>query len=172
MDRLQINFPIVKDLQLFYLDKNTVAASVRFYDPDIVFYQGDSKYAVFRESSYLLLPQNTLGQDVPRVALPSYLTGLQNLDGIFYPIASQDLVQQIKLIQSYFTRPKSIVYLPGAERTLVVTADNKNIYINNLQDIKQQLQKIDRLKQYYPDLSQLKEIDLGSLDASRIIVRK
>lgn len=172
LDRLQASFPIVKDLQLFYLDKNTVAASVRFYDPDIVFYQGDSKYAVFKDSSYLLLPQNTLGQDVPRVALPSYLTGLQNLDGIFYPIASQDLVQQIKLIQSYFTRPKNIVYLPGAERTLVVTADNKNIYINNLQDIKQQLQKIDRLKQYYPDLAQLKEIDLWSLDASRIIVRK
>ena len=60
LSRLQTSFPIVKDLQLFYLDKNTIAASVRFYDPDIVFYQGDNKYAVFRESSYLLLPQNTL----------------------------------------------------------------------------------------------------------------
>lgn len=160
MDRIQSSFPIVKDLQLFYLDKNTIAASVRFYDPDIVFYQGDSKYAVFKQSSYLLLPQNTLGNDVPRVALPSYLTGLQNLDGIFYPITSADLVAQIILIESYFTRPKSVVYLPGAERTLVVTADNKSIYINNLQDIKQQLQKIDRLKQYYPDLPKLKEIDL------------
>lgn len=97
---------------------------------------------------------------MPRVALPSYLTGLQNLDGIFYPITSADLVAQIILIESYFTRPKSVVYLPGAERTLVVTADNKSIYINNLQDIKQQLQKIDRLKQYYPDLPKLKEIDL------------
>ncbi len=172
LDRLQASFPIVKDLQLFYLDKNTIAASVRFHDPDIVFYQGDSKYAVFEQSSYLLLPQNTLWQDVLRVALPSYITWLQNLDGIFYRIAAKDLVQQIKIIQSYFTRPKNIVYLPGAERTLVVTADNKNVYINNLQDITQQLQKIDRLKQYYPDLVQLKEIDLWSLDVSRIIVRK
>lgn len=172
LDRIQTDFPIVKDLQLFYLDKNTIAASVRFYEPDIVFYQGNNKYAVFQQSSYLLLPQNSLGKDVPRVALPSYLTGLQNLDGIFYPITSQELVTQIKLIQAYFTKPKSIVYLPGAERTLVVTADNKSIYINNLQDIHQQLQKIDWLKQYYPDLSKLKEIDLWSLDAVRVIVRK
>lgn len=171
ISQLKNDFPIIDTIRFYFLEDKTAAASVVFHQPDMVFYHGDNKYAVFQGQAYTLYQQNTLGADVPRVALPSYASGLDNLDGIFHAIQADVLVSQLVLMRSYFTKPKDIVYLPGAEKTLIVTADDKRIYINNLKDVRMQLKILDLLKQYYPSFAALKEIDLWSLSDMKVIVR-
>ena len=50
--------------------------------------------------------------------------------------------------------------------------DGKKFYINNLGDISNQIRNYQLLKKYYKDYAQLSEIDLGSLEKDKVIVRK
>lgn len=84
----------------------------------------------------------------------------------------EDLLLSIDAIQEVFLYPEDIIYVPGAERIIVTTTDGRLVYINLLQDIRAQLTKLQILKDYYTGFDSLREIDLGSLEDNRVIVRK
>jgi hypothetical protein len=76
------------------------------------------------------------------------------------------------LIYAAFPKSKFVAYLPGAERTVVMTADSKKVFLNNLVDIPQQIKNFELLRRYYADYAKLTEIDLGSLEKDKMIVKK
>lgn len=94
------------------------------------------------------------------------------MTGFFFRQSAEDLIQQTDLIYQAFSGIiQHIEYLPGGERTIVYL-ENQTIAINNLADISAQIRNYQLLQKYYSDFSRLKEIDLGSLETSNIIVKK
>ena len=165
-------FPWVLDVELFYLDNNTAAIRLHFSSPQMVFVVSWYSFGVYDNVTFPLQKNSTLSDNLLHIDLPNYLWNLESLDGVFFRVPSEVLLNQFYTIKDYFTNPQRIVYLPWSARVWVTTADARNIYINNLQDVDQQLQKIDRLKRYYSSFDVLREIDLWSLDQNKIIVKQ
>ena len=170
---IQESFPMVSSFDLFFLEKNTAAVSLRFYDPLMVIYAWEQRFAVYDRFHIIpLYSQNTLGQNVLQLALADYITGVQNLDGMFFRISPEELYNQLLIFDDYFMKPYDTLYFPGAEKIQITAADGKIIYINNLWDISGQLRKIDLLKEYYDDFDAIWQFDLWSLDKNTVILRK
>lgn len=165
-------FPWISVVELFYLDVNTAAIRLHFNAPEMVFVVSGSSFGVYGNVTFPLQKNSTLSDDLLHIDLPNYLWTLDSLDGIFFRVPGQTLLAQFQTIEEYFTNPQRIVYLPWSARVRITTADGRNIYINSLQDIERQLQKIDRLKRYYPAFDSLREMDLWSLDDNKIIVKQ
>ena len=172
-DAIQESFPMVSSFDLFFLEKNTAAVSLRFYDPLMVIYAWEERFAVYDRFTIVpLYSQNTLGQDVLQLELASYITGVQSLDGMFFRISPEELYNQLLIFDDYFMKPYDVLYFPGAEKTEIRAADGKILYINNLWNIAAQLNKVDLLKEYYDDFDAIWQFDLGSLDQNTLILRK
>ena len=165
-------FPLVSDVEIFYLDVNTAAIRLHFNSPEMVFVVSGASFGIYGDTTFPLQENSTLSDDLLHIDLPNYLGNIDSLDGIFFRVPWNILLEQFAVIQEYFTSPQRIVYLPWSARVWITTADGRNIYINSLQDIDQQLQKIDRLKRYYPSFDVLREMDLWSLDENKIIVKQ
>lgn len=170
---IQEQFPMVSSMDIFFLEKNTAAVSLRFDDPLMVVVAGERKFAVYDATNILpLYPQNTLWQDTVQLMLADYASGMDTLDGLFFRVAPDTLFTQLLSFDDYFRKPYTVLYFPGVEKTQITAADGKVLYINNLGDIDAQLAKIDMLKKYYPEFDRLWQIDLGSLDQNTVIVKK
>jgi len=170
---VQEKFPMVTDMDIFFLEKNTAAVSLRFADPLMLIVSGERKFAVYDALNILpLYPQNILWKGTIQLTLADYASGMDTLDGLFFRITPEMLFEQLTIFDSYFRKPYSIIYFPGVEKTQITAADGKILYINNLGDIQLQLGKIDILKQNYADFDNLWQFDLGSLDADTVIVKK
>jgi hypothetical protein len=166
-------FPLVDDIQLYYLYEHTVAVRLVFSQPDVVMVLPTGKrFAIYWERSFPLFSGNSLGSESLHIQLPSHLSHLDTLDWIFYVTSVEDLLLSIDAIQEVFLYPEDIIYVPGAERIIVTTTDGRLVYINLLQDTRAQLTKLQILKDYYTGFDSLREIDLGSLEDNRVIVRK
>ncbi len=172
-DAVQQLFPMVSEMDIFFLEKNTAAVSLRFDDPLMLVVSGKKKFAVYDALNILpLYPQNTLWKGTIQLTLADYASGMDILDGLFFRISPEALFDQLMIFDEYFKKPYSIVYFPGVEKTQITAADGKVLYINNLGDIQLQLGKIDILKQYYADFDDLWQFDLWSLDVDTVIVKK
>lgn len=58
---VQQKFPMVTDMDIFFLEKNVAAVSLIFADPLMLIVSGERKFAVYDEKNILpLYPQNTL----------------------------------------------------------------------------------------------------------------
>jgi hypothetical protein len=172
-DAVQQEFPMVLEMDIFFLEKNTAAVSLRFDDPLMLVIAWERKFAVYDALNILpLYPQNTLWQGTMQLTLADYASGMDTLDGLFFRIPPQVLFEQLLIFDTYFKKPYSVVYFPGVEKTQITAADGKVLYINNLSDINLQLGKIDLLKKHYADFDSLWQFDLGSLDADTVIVKK
>ncbi len=170
---VQQQFPMVSSMDIFFLEKNTAAVSLRFDDPLMLIVAGEKKFAVYDATNILpLYPQNTLWQGTLQLTLAGYASGMDTLDGLFFRISPEVLFDQLIVFDAYFRKPYNVIYFPGVEKTQITAADGKVLYINNLGDIQLQLGKIDMLKQHYVEFDRLWQIDLWSLDADTVIVKK
>ncbi len=166
-------FPMVESIDLFFLEKNTAAVSLQFYDPIMVLIVDENKFAVYDALHIVpLYKHNTLWQDVLHVNLANYISDVYDLDGIFFKIDPLLLYEQIMLLDEYLQKPYELLYFPGAEKSRITAADWKILYFNHLGSIPNQLRKIDMLKKYYSDFDNLRQMDLWSLDDHTVIVRK
>lgn len=172
-DAVQSIFPMVSSMDIFFLEKNTAAVSLRFDDPLMLVVAWERKFAVYDALNILpLYPQNTLWEGTIQLTLADYASGMDTLDGLFFRIPPEVLFEQLTIFDWYFRKPYSVVYFPWAEKTQITAADGKVLYINNLGDIQQQLAKIDILKEYYEGFDALWQFDLWSLDSDTVIVKK
>lgn len=66
------------------------------------------------------------------------------------------------------------VYLVGSTRLAIFTTNEQVIYFNfrGPESLQEQFEKFHTLQQHYAEFTNLSSIDLGSLDATKVIVRK
>ena len=169
--KLQVRYPFIKDMSITFVGTNVVKVYLVFQQPELIIRNQTQKFGVFRGHVFPINSGNLLGQGVRILDLPWYLSGQNAMTGLFFRQSSDSLIQQLSLIAQGFPKLTRIEYLPGGERTAVYLT-NQVIYINNLMDVAQQIQNYMLLQKYYPSFAQLKEVDLGSLEKDKIIVRK
>lgn len=172
LDRIQASFPIVSDITITYATRNTVHVTVTFFPPEMVIKNQSVLFGVYKNYTYRIYSWNTIWSGQEMLYLPQYASGLTTIAGLFYKQSAKELQEQMTLIYTAFPKSKFVAYLPGAERTVIMTADSKKIFINNLVDIPQQIKNFELLRRYYTWYNQLYEIDLGSLEKDKIIVKK
>lgn len=171
LEDIQQTYPLVTDISVDYASSNTVLVKLTFRPIDLVIRNQDKKFLVVGSTILPLYSGNTIAKGVAILDLPEYLSGVTSLSGFFYKQSATWLIQQINAIYEWFPWFHHIEYLPGGERTIVYI-DGKKLYINNLWDITSQIRNYELLKKYYKEYAQLEHIDLWSLEADKVIVKK
>ena len=171
LNDIQSQYPMVTDIGVDYRSSNTVFVKLTFKPIDMVIRNQDIRFALIGSTLLQIYSWNKIANNIKILDLPEYLSGMNTLSGLFYRQPATGLVQQTELIYQWFPGLDHVEYLPWGERSIVYL-DGKKFYINNLGDISNQIRNYQLLKKYYKDYAQLSEIDLGSLEKDKVIVRK
>ncbi|AHB41365.1 hypothetical protein P148_SR1C00001G0574 [candidate division SR1 bacterium RAAC1_SR1_1] len=165
-------YPFVQDIIIVYKAPKTVLVKVLFSPPELIMLHENKKFGVYKEHLFELFSGNSLGNSgVVKLEVLSFNSG-GALTGIFFLQPTADLMDDIQLIKEAFPDIQKLSYLPGGHRMIVHLGNNKKIYINNAIPIQPQIINYQLLKKYYSEFELLKEIDLGSLESDKIIVKK
>ncbi len=168
---IQSTYPMVSAIDVAYVSSNTVSINLTFIPIDMVIRNQTQRYVLINGKLLQVYSWNKITNGIKILDMPSYLTGVQSLSGLFYRQQASWLVQQIELLYQWFPGLDHIEYLPWWERSIVYL-ENKKFYINNGADIANQIRNYQLLKKYYKEYASLEDIDLGSLEKDKVIVRK
>ncbi len=168
---IQSKYPIITDIGIDYRSTNTVFVKLTFNPIDMVIRNQEMRWALVGNVLLPLYSGNKIADGIKILDMPEYLSGMNVLSGIFFKIPAEQLTMQIELLYQWFPWLHHIEYLPWWERSIIYL-DGKKYYINNLGDIPNQIRNYQLLKKYYKDFNSLYEIDLGSLEKDKVIVRK
>ncbi len=171
LNDIHAQYPMISDIGIDYRSSNTVFVKMTFTPIDMVIRNQDIRFALVGSTLLPIYSWNKISNGIKILDLPQYLSGMTSLSWLFYRQSATGLVQQTELLYQWFPGLHHIEYLPWGERSIVYI-DNKKIYINNLGDIPNQIRNYQLLKKYYKDYAQLKDIDLGSLEKDKVIVRR
>jgi len=169
---IQKDYPIVSDLVIEYVPKSMMRVTIDFVEPDMLIKNQELMFGVYEDFIFQIFSGNQIGQEKDVLYLPRYASGLATIDGLFFRQWSTELEEQMSLIYAAFPEAKFVAYLPGAERTVVMTTDSKKLFLSNIADITEQIKNFELLQKYYTGYVHLSEIDLGSLDTDKVIVKK
>ena len=168
---IQSAYPMVSAIMIEYRSSNTVAIKLTFTPIDMVIRNHAVRFALVGSTLLPVYSWNKITKGIKILDLPPYLSGMNSLSGLFYRQSATWLVQQIDLLYQWFSWLDHIEYLPWWERSIVYS-EGKKFYINNWWDIPNQIRNYQLLKKYYKDYAKLQDIDLGSLEKDKVIVRK
>lgn len=171
LNDLQTKYPMITDMTIEYISSNTVSVELSFRPIDMVIKNQDVRFALIGSTILPIYSWNKIAKGIKYLNLPPYLSGMNQLSGLFYRQSATGLIQQIELLYQWFSWLDHIEYLPWWERSIVFF-EGKRLYINNGGDIQDQIKNFQLLKKYYKDYKQLEDIDLGSLENDKVIVRK
>jgi len=172
LDGVQATFPIVSNITIEYVSPNTFHVTIDFFTPEMVIKNQSVLFGVYWNYTFRIYSWNTIGSGQEMLYLPMYASGLTTIEWLFYKQTAKELQEQMSTIYSAFPKSKFVAYLPGAERTVIMTVDGKKLFLNNLVELWQQIKNYELLRRYYTDFAKLKEIDLGSLEKDKVIVKK
>ncbi|EKD25326.1 MAG: hypothetical protein ACD_80C00084G0012 [uncultured bacterium (gcode 4)] len=171
LDDIRLLYPMVSDITVEYRSSNTVFIQLTFVPIDMIVRNQDVRFALIGTTFLPIYSWNKIANGIRVLDLPSYLSGMNSLSGLFYRQPATWLVQQVEMIYQWFPGLTGIEYLPWWERSILYF-EGKRFYINNLADIQNQIRNYQLLKKYYKEYKQLADIDLGSLEVNKVIVRK
>jgi hypothetical protein len=115
-----------------------------------------------------------LGRDSFIVETPQYLTGTTSLNGFFFEISINNFTNLITVMQQEIPNMTRFVYLAGSSRLAIFTDNEQTLYFNfrNPDNLQEQFDKYHILQQQYANFDTIATMDLGSLDKTKVIVRK
>jgi len=164
-------YPMVTDIGVDYRSSNTVFVKLTFKPIDMIIKNQDTKFALIGDVLLPLYSGNAIANGIKILDMPEYMSGINNFTGLFYKISAEILTQQIDILYQEFPNLHHIEYLAWWQRSIVYL-DGKKYYINNLWDIPNQIKNYQLLKKYYKEFNSLDDVDLGSLEKDKIIVRR
>jgi hypothetical protein len=175
LDTIKISYPFVKEIQIQMETGNVLGIHLNYTEPLLRIKLGEKYFGVRgKQLIFPLQSGSNLGQDTFIVDTPQYLSGVATLDGFFFQISLQNFLYLIPIVQKEFPNMNRFVYLAGSTRLVIFTNGEKTIYLN-LQDpekLDEQLNKYHMLQNYYKDFDKIAVIDLGSLDETKVTIRK
>jgi hypothetical protein len=172
IETIKKNYPFVQDIIIIYKAPKTVLVKVLFSSPELIMLHENKKFGVYKEQLFELFSWNSLwNSGVVKLEVLSF-NSWWALTGVFFLQSTADLIDDIRLIKEGFPDIQKLSYLPGWHRMIVHLWNNQQIYINNAIPIQPQIINYQLLKKYYSEFPLLKEIDLGSLESDKVIVRK
>ena len=175
LDLTKASYPFVHDIQFQLETGNTLWINIEYTEPLFKVKLGEKEFWIRWEHQFYEIQSGmTLGHDSFIVDTPQYLTGISTLSGFFYQVRLIDFIHIIPLIQEHVPNMNRFVYLAGSTRFAIFTDNGQTLYFNfqGQESLNEQFEKYHNLQQYYKDFDRLTTIDLGSLDETKVIVRK
>ncbi len=172
IETVKSEYPFIDDVVITYKAPYTLFVKVLFSQPELILKYEEKKFWIYKWYLFELFSGNSLGQSgVIGLEVLSF-TSWWALTWFFFLQSSDELLDDIHLIKEWFPEIQGLSYIPGGHRMIVSLGNNKKVYINNAIPIQPQIINYQLLKRYYSDFNLLKEIDLGSLESDKVIVRK
>ncbi len=169
---VQEEYPFVRDVEMIFKDDNTLLIKPLFFEPELILNHNWQRFGVFGWYVFELFSGNSLGlSGVVNLHILSFSSGT-SLDGIFFQNSFDKILEDIRIIKEWFPEIQGLSYLPGWNRMIVDLGGDRKVFVNNAIQIEPQILNYQYLKQYYSEFNLLKEIDLGSLESDKIIVKK
>lgn len=100
LSSIQAEDPLVSSIQLSLAADQTVLVKLQFNTPIIVFQTPDRRYVSFREHVYPVANSSPLAYTILPVQLPSFTSGRQDINGVFWQIKESQLKAAVDLILS------------------------------------------------------------------------
>lgn len=164
-EQLQQEHPLVAGISLRLQDYQTVLVSIEFFAPKVLFQTPTHYFASYKEFIYPLSSGSVLVKDLFPVQLPAFSSWRESINGVFWTIGENELVQSVELILQTLGpfSLSELIYQPGWKR-LYVTYKDKRLYFNLGKPIQEQLEKILSLERNWPDFPSVWTFDLWSRD--------
>ncbi len=165
-DELMQSFPHINELEIELIDDQIAQVTIFYNAPTIIFLLPEQRrFASFNEWLFLLWDEDFIDTDAPVIELPRYTQSLENIDGIFFMLWEQQLVDIYNTIFDVLWEENvfEFIYLPWWER-LFVTYKWKRLFFDLTKDINTQLAKLINVENHYENFERLVELDLWSLD--------
>lgn len=163
---LQKEFPLIKAIRIQQQAPQTFIIDIEFHQPKLVFSVPDGRqFASYQEQLYSLASGNTLWNKSIHLELPRFTAELRTLDGIYYQIAEEELVNAMTIVLSTLWENNigERIYLPWWHQ-LFISYKGKRVYLHLQKDLNDQLAKLIDLENYYEGFQRLSIIDVGSTD--------
>jgi len=172
IDTVKLEYPFVDDIIMVYKAPYTLLVKVLFYQPELILKHEERKFWMYKWSVFELFSGNSLwSSGIVNLEILSFNSGW-SLTWLFFSQSPDELIDDIRLVKEWFPEIQWLSYIPGWHRMVVDLGNNRKVYINNAIPIEPQIVNYQLLKKYYSDFNLLKEIDLGSLESDKVIVRK
>lgn len=159
-------FPIIQDI-VFVPDetKTQVTTSISYHPPTLRLTNQNRQWVTRDNQIYPLFTWDALWADAFALELPPYTQTYSDLEGIFYHIHEETLVQIIKNTLDILSTEdvRNIMYDPWGKK-LHITHQDKLILFHLDKSLDDQLAKLLDITQYYGQYTQLSKIDLWSAD--------
>jgi len=171
----QASYSFITDIQFQLETGNTLGINIDYAQPLFKVKLGETEFWIRWEHAFYEIQSGmTLGHDSFIVETPQYLTGVSTLSGFFYQVRLADFVKIIPMIQEHVPNMSRLVYLAGSTRFAIFTDNGQTLYVNfqGFESLNEQFKKYHNLQHYYADFNRLTTINLWSLDATKVIVRK
>ncbi len=174
---IQQIYPLIKDIKTLRMENGSLDVEVEFYAPLLLIRNNDKQRIVHNDTTfYEVNSGNTITQWILPLYLPQYLSWSTTLSGMFFPISSQQLAQDLSLIYENIADIEKVVYLAWWEKMAILLQWGKRIFVSNTKDI---LTQIDKLRIIQEDglrstswltLDDIYQLDLWSLEY--VIIQK
>ncbi|MEI7919054.1 MAG: hypothetical protein WCH65_02305 [bacterium] len=95
---VQSAYPMVSDITIEYMSPNTVRAKLSFIPIDMIIRNQNMRYGLIGTKILPIYSGNKIAQGIRVLDLPSYMSGIQSLSGLFYRQSATGLIQQIDVL--------------------------------------------------------------------------
>ena len=162
---IQRKYPLVKKIEIQFINDQTIQVTLLFHDPILVFRTPSQRVAVYQDHLYPLIDKNLLAKNTLQIDLPRYSSGFDNLHGVLYTISAEKIKKITRSIYDTLWEKNinEFTYLPWWQ-LIFLRYKGKQVYLNIKQNIDAQLIKLIDLENRYPQFSTLNKIDVGSTD--------
>jgi len=91
-------YPMITDVNVDYRSSNTVFVKLTFRPIDMVIRNQELRYALIDGRLFPLYSGNAIANGIKILDMPEYMSGINDLTGIFYKLPAAELTQQIELL--------------------------------------------------------------------------
>lgn len=163
VESIQQQYPFIRDITLSEFSDNTLVLKVSYDKPMLRFVYKDNIYGAYTHSTILLGPKDSLGNGIPILRLPIYLTtSSPAISWLLYNMDLHKILYDYLLLKT-FPLSWSVTYIPWWDK-YILRNNSLRIYFNAKKNMISQLHILQILMSQYRWFNTLHQIDVGSLD--------
>lgn len=160
-------YPFVQDITISQKTHNSYYISCVFNPPRIIYaLWKDSYIGSYDEEFYVLYSGDNFLSGQQLLLLPTYITNLNQVSGIYSRFSEEKLLKVLNLIQQVIPQDtiKSYTFVPWNSLLLLWMKSGQELLLSLVKDINPQLVKRLDVQQYYSDYKQFHSLDLWSTE--------
>lgn len=159
-------FGLIETVSLESFDQWVATVQILWNNPSLIFRLPWNRwYWSYNEEIFTIDPKDWIASSTRIIDLPRYTETFENIDGIFWSYSESQIMEVLQSIDTavWSDNISEYIYLPWWKK-LFLWYDSKRRYIHLNKDIPSQIEKLNAVRDFYPDYQNISIIDLWSTD--------